>query len=111
MHSGSVSLINQRRAALILCPTSNDFLFHRSPSLAFIHSLDTVVLGSDSPLTAAGDLLDEIKFATRTIGLDANALYAMVTNRPAEVLRLRNGGRRPQAWFGSGYVGGPRCRA
>jgi ubiquinone/menaquinone biosynthesis C-methylase UbiE len=53
-------LINRRLAALILCPTSNEFLFHRSPSLGFIRSLDTVVLGSDSPLTAAGDLLDEI---------------------------------------------------
>jgi cytosine/adenosine deaminase-related metal-dependent hydrolase/ubiquinone/menaquinone biosynthesis C-methylase UbiE len=87
----AVALINQRRAALILCPTSNDFLFHRSPSLAFIHSLDTVVLGSDSPLTAAGDLLDEIKFVRERIGLDANALYAMVTTRPAEVLRRQQG--------------------
>jgi cytosine/adenosine deaminase-related metal-dependent hydrolase/ubiquinone/menaquinone biosynthesis C-methylase UbiE len=87
----SVSLINQRLAALIVCPTSNQFLFHRSPSLAFIHSLDTVVLGSDSPLTAAGDLLDEIKFACTQTGIDANSLYAMVTNRPAKILHLRRG--------------------
>ena len=87
----AVSLINRRLAALILCPTSNEFLFRRSPSLAFIHSLNTVLLGSDSPLTAAGDLLDEIRFAHRQIGLDANSLYAMVTGRPAEVLRLRRG--------------------
>jgi cytosine/adenosine deaminase-related metal-dependent hydrolase/ubiquinone/menaquinone biosynthesis C-methylase UbiE len=85
----AVTLINRRLAALILCPTSNEFLFHRSPSLGFIHSLNTAVLGSDSPLTAAGDLLDEIRFAHTQIGLDANSLYAMVTNRPAEVLRLR----------------------
>jgi cytosine/adenosine deaminase-related metal-dependent hydrolase/ubiquinone/menaquinone biosynthesis C-methylase UbiE len=87
----SISLINQRLSALILCPTSNQFLFHRSPSLAFIRSLDTAVLGSDSPLTAAGDLLDEINFARKQIGIDANSIYAMVTNRPAEVLRLRRG--------------------
>lgn len=87
----SISLINQRRAALILCPTSNEFLFHRSPSVAFIRSLDTAVLGSDSPLTAAGDLLDEIQFAHTRIGIDANTIYAMVTHRPAEVLRLRRG--------------------
>ncbi len=86
-----VSLINRRLAAVILCPTSNEFLFHRSPSLGFIHSLNTAVLGSDSPLTAGGDLLDEIRFAHRQIGLDANSLYAMVTDRPAEVLRLRRG--------------------
>jgi cytosine/adenosine deaminase-related metal-dependent hydrolase/ubiquinone/menaquinone biosynthesis C-methylase UbiE len=87
----SVALINLRRAALIVCPTSNDFLFQRSPSLAFIHSLDTVVLGSDSPLTAAGDLLDEINFAHKRIGLDAKTLYAMVTTRPAELLRRQQG--------------------
>ncbi len=68
---GAVSLINQRLAAVILCPTSNKFLFHRSPSLAFIQSLNSVILGSDSPLTAAGDLLDEIRFAHTQIGLDA----------------------------------------
>jgi cytosine/adenosine deaminase-related metal-dependent hydrolase/ubiquinone/menaquinone biosynthesis C-methylase UbiE len=87
----SISLINRRLTALILCPTSNQFLFHRSPSLAFIRSLDTAILGSDSPLTAAGDLLDEISFAREQIGVDANSIYAMVTNRPAEVLRLRRG--------------------
>jgi cytosine/adenosine deaminase-related metal-dependent hydrolase/ubiquinone/menaquinone biosynthesis C-methylase UbiE len=87
----AISLINRRMAALVLCPTSNEFLFHWSPSLAFIHSVDTVVLGSDSPLTAAGDLLDEIKFAHTQIGLDANSLYGMVTNRAAEVLCLRQG--------------------
>jgi cytosine/adenosine deaminase-related metal-dependent hydrolase/ubiquinone/menaquinone biosynthesis C-methylase UbiE len=87
----SISLINRRLAALILCPTSNQFLFHQSPSLAFIRSLDTAILGSDSPLTAAGDLLDEITFARKRIGVDAGTIYAMVTNRPAEVLRLRRG--------------------
>jgi cytosine/adenosine deaminase-related metal-dependent hydrolase len=86
-----VSLINQRRASIILCPTSNEFLFHRSPSLGFIRSLESVILGSDSPLTAAGDLLAEIRFLHTVTGLDANSIYAMVTNRPAEILRLRQG--------------------
>jgi cytosine/adenosine deaminase-related metal-dependent hydrolase/ubiquinone/menaquinone biosynthesis C-methylase UbiE len=95
----AVSLINRRFAALILCPTSNGFLFDRSPSLAFIRSLDTVALGSDSPLTAAGDLLDEIAFAHSVIGLDANSVYGMVTNRAADVLRLRQGEGR--LWPGS----------
>jgi cytosine/adenosine deaminase-related metal-dependent hydrolase len=50
-----------------------------------------VILGSDSPLTAAGDLLDEIRFVHTRTGLDANSIYAMVTSRPAEILRLRQG--------------------
>ena len=87
----AVSLINRRCSSVILCPTSNEFLFHQSPPLALIRSLDRVMLGSDSPLTAAGDLLDEIRFACKQIGLDANSLYAMVTSAPAEVLRLNRG--------------------
>jgi len=93
------ALISQRRAALVLCPTSNEFLFRRSPSLVFIRSIDAVVLGSDSPLTGAGDLLDEVRFAHNHIGLDANSVYAMVTNRAADVLRLRQGEGR--LWPGS----------
>ena len=48
-------------------------------------------MGSDSPLTSAGDLLDEITFARTQIGLDPSTLYDMVTGKSAEVLRLRNG--------------------
>jgi cytosine/adenosine deaminase-related metal-dependent hydrolase/ubiquinone/menaquinone biosynthesis C-methylase UbiE len=87
----SVALLNRRRSALIVCPTSNQFLFHCAPSSTLIKSVNTVVLGSDSPLTSAGDLLDEISFARNEIGLDINTLYEMVTSRSANVLRLRSG--------------------
>jgi len=87
----AAALINQRLAAVILCPTSNKFLFHQFPSLSLVRSLNKVILGSDSPLTAAGDLLDEIRFAHTHIGLPANSVYAMVTNQPAAILRLRRG--------------------
>jgi cytosine/adenosine deaminase-related metal-dependent hydrolase/ubiquinone/menaquinone biosynthesis C-methylase UbiE len=87
----AVALLNRRRSALVICPTSNQFLFHCAPSSTLIKSINTVVLGSDSPLTSAGDLLDEINFARNEIGLAANSLYEMVTARTADVLRLRNG--------------------
>jgi ubiquinone/menaquinone biosynthesis C-methylase UbiE/cytosine/adenosine deaminase-related metal-dependent hydrolase len=87
----SIALINQRFAGVILCPTSNQFLFHRSPQLNSIRSLGSVLLGSDSPLTAAGDYLDEIGFLHRYIGLDAISLYRMVTTNAAQALRLRGG--------------------
>jgi len=91
LNKKAAALLNQRHAALVICPTSNEFLFHRTPSSALIRSLDTVVLGSDSPLTSAGDLLDEISYAHNKIGLDASLLYEMVTTKSAQVLRLRNG--------------------
>lgn len=87
----SVALLNRRRSTLIVCPTSNQFLFHCAPSATLIKSLNAVVLGSDSSLTAAGDLIDEISFAHNEIGLAANSLYEMVTTKSASVLRLRNG--------------------
>jgi cytosine/adenosine deaminase-related metal-dependent hydrolase/ubiquinone/menaquinone biosynthesis C-methylase UbiE len=87
----SVALLNRRRSALIICPTSNQFLFHCAPSSTLIKSVNTVVLGSDSPLTCAGDLLSEINFARNHIGLDSNSLYEMVSERSSNVLRLRNG--------------------
>jgi cytosine/adenosine deaminase-related metal-dependent hydrolase len=87
----AAALINQRLAAVILCPTSNKFLFHQFPSLPLVRSLTKVILGSDSPLTAAGDLLDEIRFTRTQIGLHANSIYGMVTNQAADILRLRRG--------------------
>jgi len=87
----AIALLNRRRSGLIVCPTSNQFLFHCAPSGTLIKSLHSVVLGSDSPLTAAGDLIDEISFAHNEIGLAANSLYEMVTTKSASVLRLRNG--------------------
>lgn len=87
----AVALLNRRRTAVIICPTSNQFLFQSAPSSTLIKSINTVVIGSDSPLTAAGDLLDEVKFAYNDLGLEANSLYEMVTERSAAVLRLRNG--------------------
>jgi cytosine/adenosine deaminase-related metal-dependent hydrolase len=87
----AAALINQRLTAVILCPTSNKFLFHQFPSLSLVRSLNKVILGSDSPLTAAGDLLDEIRFTRTQIGLHANLIYAMVTDQSADILRLRRG--------------------
>jgi cytosine/adenosine deaminase-related metal-dependent hydrolase/ubiquinone/menaquinone biosynthesis C-methylase UbiE len=91
MNPKAIALLNRRRSAVIICPTSNQFLFHCTPSSASIRSINTVVLGSDSPLTSAGDLLDEIDFARNEIGLNINSLYEMVTAKSASVLRLRNG--------------------
>jgi len=87
----AVELLNQRGVTLVLCSTSNQFLFQQHLSHEKVESVHKVVLGSDSPLTAAGDLLDEISFAHTQLGLDAAALYEMVTTRSAKSLRLHEG--------------------
>jgi cytosine/adenosine deaminase-related metal-dependent hydrolase/ubiquinone/menaquinone biosynthesis C-methylase UbiE len=86
-----VSLINQRGAAVVLCPSSNQFLFNSVPSRDVVEALDHTLLGSDSSLTAIGDLLDEIRFARSSIGLAAEDLYDMVTARASRILCLDEG--------------------
>jgi cytosine/adenosine deaminase-related metal-dependent hydrolase/ubiquinone/menaquinone biosynthesis C-methylase UbiE len=86
-----VELINSRNAAVIACPSSNQFLFHQSPSLERLNSVRRIALGSDSPLTGAGDLLDEIHYAHEQTGISSTMAYEMVTRGAAAILRLRDG--------------------
>lgn len=83
-----IALIRDRRASLIVCPSSNNFLFGRLPDLSLLSGVEQLALGNDSPLTAEGDLLDEIRFAMRYCGVSALSAYQMVTAVPASILRL-----------------------
>jgi cytosine/adenosine deaminase-related metal-dependent hydrolase/ubiquinone/menaquinone biosynthesis C-methylase UbiE len=82
-----MTLLNERGASVILCPTSNRFLFGEAPPAHIVRHLERVALGSDSPLTAAGDLLDEIQLL-REHQLD---FYNLVTANPAAILGLKEG--------------------
>jgi len=84
-------LLNSRNAALVWCPTSNYFLFGRTHSAFELLQFRNVAIGSDSSLTAAGDLLDEIRFAHQTVGVSAAELYAQATTSPSRILRLKSG--------------------
>jgi ubiquinone/menaquinone biosynthesis C-methylase UbiE len=86
-----IALLNQTGTSLILCPTSNQFLFHTTLAPATINSLHRVALGSDSPITAAGDLLDEIYTLHTTKPLTPSRLYDIVTTAPASILHLKKG--------------------
>lgn len=86
-----ISLINRRGASLVVCPTSNYFLFGKTLSRDLLTSIERVALGSDSPITAAGDLLDEIRYLYAEAGLDQNMIYNMVTCNAAEMFHLHDG--------------------
>ena len=88
-HDG-VALMRDHRASLIVCPSSNRFLFGKVPDLSLLIKIEKIALGSDSPLTAEGDLLDEVRFTMRFCGMSASTAYHMVTTAPAEILRLEN---------------------
>jgi cytosine/adenosine deaminase-related metal-dependent hydrolase/ubiquinone/menaquinone biosynthesis C-methylase UbiE len=91
INAEAASLINKRDTSLITCPSSNCFLFSQTISHSLLTSLHRVALGSDSPISATGDLLDEIRFAHREIAIDVNTIYNMVTSNSANILHLRQG--------------------
>jgi cytosine/adenosine deaminase-related metal-dependent hydrolase/ubiquinone/menaquinone biosynthesis C-methylase UbiE len=85
-----VTLLNERGASMIVCPTSNRFLFGRTPPPHIVRQLARAALGSDSPLTAAGDLLDEVQ-VLREQKIDPAMLYNLVNANPAPILGLKDG--------------------
>ncbi|MBI3696650.1 MAG: amidohydrolase family protein, partial [Acidobacteria bacterium] len=85
-------LVRERGASVVWCPSSNLFTLGRTLDPAAIPAGVRVALGTDSPLTAKGDLLDELRLARRVSGLPKTALYQMVLEEPARILRL--GSRR-----------------
>jgi len=80
------SLLRRSGGSLIWCPSSNLFMLGRTLEPAVFRSNLPVALGSDSALTADGDLLDELQVARRSAS--PGALYRMVTDAPRRLLRL-----------------------
>ena len=85
------ALMNERCSSLVICPSSNEFLFEKTLTRELLNSIEKLALGSDSPLTSKGDLLDEIHFASRACGLGNDRLFSMVTDEAARLLRLHGG--------------------
>jgi ubiquinone/menaquinone biosynthesis C-methylase UbiE/cytosine/adenosine deaminase-related metal-dependent hydrolase len=90
MGADEISDLNRHGASLISCPSSNYFLFHRAPLLEKLISVDRLAIGSDSPLTADGDLLDEISFCHNMLKMHPEIIFDLVTTSPASILRLRD---------------------
>jgi cytosine/adenosine deaminase-related metal-dependent hydrolase len=88
LDEAGVALMRQRDVSLIVCPSSNNFLFEKLPDMALLGVLENMALGNDSPLTAVGDLLDEVRYAIRYCGVPPDMAYRMVTETPASILRL-----------------------
>lgn len=91
LDSDTVSLLNQRGAAVVWCPTSNRFLFGNTLDADTLSGIHNLALGSDSALTSAGDLLEDVNFAYRETGISPERLYEMVYTAPSRIFRMRNG--------------------
>ncbi|HEY1241535.1 MAG TPA: amidohydrolase family protein [Bryobacteraceae bacterium] len=85
------NLIRRRRASIVWCPSSNLLVLDRTLSAETFRSGVPIALGTDSALTAQGDLADEIAVARKIRRITAEEAFAMVTSRAAQILRLSAG--------------------
>ncbi len=75
-------------AWIVWCPTSNLHILGCTLARDLLLDYPFIALGSDSPISAAGDLLVEFQAARAILDLPSDLLYQMVTTRPARLLRL-----------------------
>src|SRR5579859_7711184 len=86
----------QAGAGLVWCPSSNIFLLGKTAEVRRFATANRLALGTDSRLTADGDMFDELRAAYTTDQLSPEALYRAVTIDAARLLRLhRLGEIRP----------------
>jgi cytosine/adenosine deaminase-related metal-dependent hydrolase len=93
MNAAQQQALEQAGAGLIWCPASNTRLFGRTANVSRMLALGRVALGSDSRLSGARDLLDELRIAKDCAGLGEAALQALVTDNSAQLLRLAGRGK------------------
>jgi cytosine/adenosine deaminase-related metal-dependent hydrolase len=91
------ALIRKTGAAVVWCPRSNLFTLGRTLARDVLASGRPLALGTDSPLTAEGDLLDEIRVA-RELGWEYDSWAA------ARILRVPP---QPDDWIAAPRFGEP----
>ncbi|GAB4551912.1 MAG: amidohydrolase family protein [Anaerolineae bacterium] len=75
-------------AGLVWCPSTNLYLLGKTAQVAEFSRARRLAIGSDSLLTADGDLLDELRAAYATGQLTPESLFRAVTVDAAELLCL-----------------------
>jgi len=78
--------IQKRGCSMVWCPSSNLLTYGRTLACDFVRE-SCCALGTDSAISAAGDMTDEIRIA-HSQGASIELLYDMVTHRAAKILRL-----------------------
>ncbi len=84
--------LGRASAGLIWCPSSNLSLFGETAQVTDLLQSGRVALGTDSRLSGARDLLDELRAAADIGGFDEAALEPLVTRDSARLLRLADRG-------------------
>jgi cytosine/adenosine deaminase-related metal-dependent hydrolase len=98
LRRADAALMARQGSSLVWCPSSNHFTLGRTVHPEIFDSEVLITLGTDSGMTGAGDLFDELQAAQPLV--DGNRLYRMVTSDARQALRLPPG-------FGDIRDGGP----
>jgi cytosine/adenosine deaminase-related metal-dependent hydrolase len=85
-----IALLSEHRCSIVWCPSSNVLTYGRTLQCDVLDSGLPVALGTDSALTFAGDLADELRTAF-SLGIEPERLYRMVTTDAASIFRLTDG--------------------
>jgi len=83
-------------AGLVWCPSTNFYLLGQTAQVGELAAAHLLAIGSDSRLTADGDLLDELRAAHATGQLTPPQLFRAVTTDAAKLIGMpRAGSLRP----------------
>jgi len=93
IHGVGLSEADRRRvleagAGLVWCPSTNLYLLGRTGDVRNSPQQVALAIGTDSRLTADGDMLDELKAASATGQLSPEQIFRAVTIDAAKLLRL-----------------------
>lgn len=86
-----LAILRQKKCSVVWCPSSNLFTCETTLNSNLLDSQIPMALGTDSPLTAEGDMGDEICAALRSHPRIADRIFSMVTTQPASILGLPSG--------------------
>ena len=97
IHGVGLSAADRQRAlevgaGLVWCPSTNAFLLGATAQVVDFAMAGKLALGSDSRLTADGDLLDELRAAYATGQITAAQLFRAVTTDAAQMTRAPHAG-------------------
>lgn len=88
LEDSDLETLRQKRCSIVWCPSSNLFTCGTTLSGELLDSPIPIALGTDSPLTAEGDMGDEICAALRSYPGIIDRIFSMVTWQPASILGL-----------------------
>ncbi len=86
-----LQILQARKCSIVWCPSSNLFIYGRTLPLHALTASLPIALGTDSALTADGDMVDEIRGARSIPQVSMERIFEMVTTRAASIFRLPKG--------------------